>query len=284
MTSARALVGLLVCVSAAGVAAQGVFRSGVDAVAVDVSVMRGNVPVTGLAAEDFIVSDNGAAQQVALVESGSLPLEITLVLDTSASVSGPRLDGLVSAGQGLLRRLQPGDKVALVTFSHHVQLRADMGTPARQVGAAMASLVGNGATAMRDAAFLALDGVTHGNGARSLVLLFSDGRDTVSWLSREQTIETARTSNAVIHIVHFGRDPFLGELAGITGGRTWSASKDKQLEELFTRVLDEMRARYVLRYTPVGPRTTGWHKIEVKLKGKRGEVTARPGYFVGETR
>ena len=83
-----------------------------------------------------------------------------------------------------------------------------------------------------------------------------------------------------MHAVHFRPDPFLDRLAEITGGRTWSAQSDRQLEELFGRVLDEMRARYLLTYTPAGPQQPGWHQIKVSLKGARGDVIAKQGYFV----
>lgn len=46
-----------------------------------------------------------------------------------------------------------------------------------------------------------------------------------------------------VHVVHVQRDRFLARLAEATGGRTGSAASDRQLEALFQRVLDEMRAR-----------------------------------------
>ena len=52
------------------------------------------------------------------------------------------------------------------------------------------------------------------------------------------------------------------------------------MEELFGRVLDEMRARYLLTYSPSGPQKPGWHQIKVSLKGARGDVIAKQGYFV----
>ena len=116
--------------------------------------------------------------------------------------------------------------------------------------------------------------------SRALMLLFSDGFDTASFLTGEAVVDAAKRSNAVVHAVQFRPDPFLGRLAEITGGRTWSAQSDRQLEELFGRVLDEMRARYLLTYTPAGPQKPGWHQIKVSLKGARGDVIAKQGYFV----
>ena len=75
-------------------------------------------------------------------------------------------------------------------------------------------------------------------------------------------------------------DRFLERLAESSGGRTWSATSDRQLRELFTSALDEMRARYLLTYTPKGVARAGWHELKVRLRNGRADVTARPGYFV----
>jgi hypothetical protein len=38
-------------------------------------------------------------------------------------------------------------------------------------------------------------------------------------------------------------------------------------------------SRYLITYTPRGVDARGWHPLEVKLKGRRGNVTARRGYL-----
>src|SRR6185436_8136424 len=101
----------------------GVFRSGIEVVELDVSVTRGGQPVQGLTARDFALTDNGVAQDVDSVMLDRLPLSVTLVLDTSTSVAVDRLAHLVQAGDGLVSALRPDDRVALVTFSHLVDLR-----------------------------------------------------------------------------------------------------------------------------------------------------------------
>ena len=45
-------------------------------------------------------------------------------------------------------------------------------------------------------------------------------------------------------------------------------------------MLDELRARYLITYYPSGVARDGWHDLKVTLKRARGDVTARPGYFV----
>jgi hypothetical protein len=67
-------------------------------------------------------------------------------------------------------------------------------------------------------------------------------------------------------------------VARATGGGTWEAKKLDDLRARFLDVLRDIRGRYVLSYTPEGVSAHGWHEIEVKLRGRRGDVLARPGY------
>jgi hypothetical protein len=89
----------------------------------------------------------------------------------------------------------------------------------------------------------------------------------------------------VVHIVRVtghenSSSTFVEHLADATGGRVWSASSEQDLERLFTTALDEMRARYLLTFSPRGGVRPGWHELKVRVK-KGGQVTARRGYFVG---
>lgn len=273
------LVSALLAAAQAVSAPQTTFRSGVEVVELDVSVMRGGVPVTGLTAKDFSLTDNGAAQEVQSVTLDNLALSVTLVLDTSQSVAGDRLQHLAQAGEGLTTALRSGDRAALITFSHVVELRVPMTGDLNTIRAALGTMAGNGATSLRDAVHLALQLQPH-DATRPMVLVFTDGHDTASWLTEDAAIESARRSGVVVHAVRVDSNAFLDRLVQTAGGRTWSATSDRQLRELFTNALDEMRARYLLTYTPLGVTRPGWHEIKVKLKSGGADITARPGYAV----
>jgi VWFA-related protein len=278
----RLLVAALLAAQAGQVtpgAPQSAFRSGIEVVELDASVMRGGQPVQGLTAQDFVLSDNGVAQKLESVTLDQLPLSVTLVLDTSGSVAGDRLSHLVQAGEALTAALRPDDRAALITFSHLIELRVPMTGELSAIRSALAALAGTGATALRDAVHLALE-LQPRDRTRPLLLVFTDGRDTASWLTEAAVIDSAHRIGVVIHAVRVAGDPFLDRLVEAAGGRTWSATSDRQLRELFTRALDEMRARYLLTYTPAGVSRPGWHELRVKLKTGSGDVTARPGYFV----
>jgi hypothetical protein len=72
---------------------------------------------------------------------------------------------------------------------------------------------------------------------------------------------------------------FLENVTEETGGRVLFASANSDLRVTFEKTLAEFRDRYVLSYVPTGVSTSGWHRLEVKLKGKSGKVIARRGYF-----
>ena len=260
-------------------AGQPVFRSVTEAVEVDVAVVRGGKTVAGLTADNFVVTDNGVVQSVTTALLAAEPLRLTLVLDLSKSVSGSRLASLVKATRAMVLALRPEDQASLITFSHRVTPVVPMGHDRSPIHDALTSLSGDGATALRDATYLGLATASDDH-SRALLLLFSDGFDTASFLTEETVLESAKRSNAIVHAVHFRPDAFLKRLAEITGGQNWNAQSDRQLEELFGRVLDEMRARYRLTYSPPGPQKSGWHQIKVSLKGARGDVLAKQGYFV----
>jgi hypothetical protein len=75
-------------------------------------------------------------------------------------------------------------------------------------------------------------------------------------------------------------DRFLDALADESGGRVMYANEEGGLAAAFASVLKEFRQRYVLSYQPSQATKKEWHEIQVKLKGKSGEVRARSGYFV----
>jgi VWFA-related protein len=285
------------------------FTSRTLSVRVDVLVTNGRQPVTGLTARDFELRDNGVPQVLAQVDVEQLPLNLILVFDTSASVAGPRMHSLLEAGRALLDQLREADRVALVSFSTRVRLLAPLTPSRQQIRAAFSTLNPTGSTSLRDAAFSAL-ALRPADSNRMLLLIFSDGADTSSWMSEDNVLAAARRTDTVVYAVGvtrretrahaFAMPPsafdhgiqtmrgtvvvqdagkFLEDLAGETGGRVLFADSNADLRGAFTRTLAEFRDRYVLSYTPTGVAATGWHRLDVTLKGRRGTVAARRGYF-----
>jgi VWFA-related protein len=271
------LAGLAIAASTAD--AQ-VFSSRVEAVRVDVLVTERGKVVRGLGPGDFELLDNGVPQHIDLVTFERLPLNVVLVLDMSGSVAGERLEHLRTAGLAVLEQLAPEDEAALVTFSHAVIIAAPFATDRAMVREALQRVEGFGRTALVDASQVALALDTRGAG-RSLIIVFSDGVDTASWLAPDQVLETARRTDAVVYGVTMRgprKVPFVSDLAAATGGALIEIGSTGDLHATFLRILEEFRQRYVVSYTPRGVSGAGWHRLDVRVKGRRVAVRARPGY------
>ena len=269
------------CAAAAADAQQATFSSHVEAVRVDVLVSDRGVPVRGLGTADFEVWDNGVPQQVELVSFEQLPLRVVLALDMSDSVVGERLANLRFASLALLDALKAGDEAALITFNDAVRLRAASTGEFNRVRAALEWVEPSGSTSTIDASFAALTLGESGVG-RGLVILFSDGLDTSSWLQQDDVIDIAKRCDAVVYAVSTTRasdDHFLRALTDQTGGRRMSVETTKDISAAFLEMLNEFRQRYVVSYTPTGVAREGWHRLTVRVRNRNVTVRARPGYL-----
>jgi len=279
-----AVVALLLSCPLLNAAAQNpTFSSKVEAIRVDVLVTDRGKPVLGLGRGDFEIFDNGVGQQVDLVSFDQQPLNVILTLDMSDSVVGDRLANLRDAGRGVLDGLKTGDRAALVTFSHAVSLGADLTVDLARVRSALDQARPSGYTSVVDACFAGMM-LGESDAGRALVIVFSDGLDTSSWLAPEAVLEIAKRSDAVVYAVSAGPDQdggFLRELAEQTGGRLFEVESTKKLSAIFVQVLEEFRRRYVLSYSPRGVSADGWHQLTVRVKGRDATVKARPGYLAG---
>ena len=189
---------LLLVTTVMAVAQRPTFSSRLDAVRVDVLVTDNGRPVQGLKPGDFLVLDNGAPQTVDLAIYETLPVNMVLALDHSKSVTGDRLAQLQDAARTVLRALAPRDQAALITFSHRVALQQELTHDASVVLSAVDDARPGGQTSLFDGIYAGLlAGVN--DPSRNLVLVFSDGIDTASWLSPGQIIETAKRSDAVVY-------------------------------------------------------------------------------------
>jgi VWFA-related protein len=262
------------------------FSTQVEAVRVDVLVTDGGRPVRGLKRSDFEITDSGVPQRVDFASFEQVPLNVVLVLDMSDSVKGSRLGHLQAAARALVDGLRPADQAALVTFSHRVSVRQRLSGEREWLRKALDRPEGTGDTSLVDAAFTGIM-LGESDAGRALLIVFSDGLDTMSWLSPAAVLETARRAEVVTYGVTVGdrkADPFLEELTELTGGALYKVESSKDLGAVFLRVLDEFRGRYLLSYSPQGVPKDGWHRLEVRVKGRRRAVKARPGYLAGSTR
>ena len=274
------LIAVLTTAGAVAVRAQQpTFSTRVESVRVDVLVTDAGGPVRGLAASDFEIRDNGVLQQVELVSFEQIPLNVVLALDMSDSVAGDRLERLRAAGSTVLGGLTSDDQAALVTFSHIVRLSAKLSNDAASVRTALMRASGDGSTSLVDGVYTGME-VGQADAGRELLIVFSDGLDTASWLSADKVLDAAKRADVVAYAVAVksrAKPDFLQDLTSLTGGRLFEVEKTQNLDRIFLDILQEFRQRYLVSYTPRGVAREGWHKLDVRVK-HAGTVKARPGY------
>lgn len=268
------------------------FRAGADAVTIEVSVRDRSKPVLGLAPADFLVSDDGVPQTVATVSYGVKPIDVTVVLDVSLSVTGQMLDRLRRAVRQLMTDRGPEDRLKLIMFNSRVLRVVDFTTDADAVDRAIREATAGGGSSILDAVSVAAVAASDPD-RRHLVMIFTDGSDSSSVLTPEvvsQVIErTTSAVSAVVTLRNFATvsnapgsgTALLQLLARRTGGvylPILRASQD--LTAAFKQALDEFRSTYVLHFTPTGVGARGFHSLTVAVRGRNGlTVKARRGYF-----
>jgi VWFA-related protein len=277
--------------------AQSVFRSSTTGVEVDVRVRDKGRPVASLTLADFELRDNGVLQRIDDVSIADLPVDVTLVLDSSGSVEGIS-EEMTRARRDFTRLLRDDDRLRVLTIDTVPGGAPDFRSPSQALRSAIDPQTQGGTSSVYDTLAIALVH-TPEVGRRGMVIVFTDGIDNRSAIDARRLIEVARVSENVLYFVsttptpgHAARlaEPVIlpgaDGLAALkrasddTGGRLVSGGTlGKSLVPFFRDALDDFRTRYVLRYSPRGVDATGWHALEVKLRATPWyEVRARSGY------
>jgi hypothetical protein len=174
------------------------FRVQSTAVTLSVSVMTGNRPVPGLVASDFSVTDNGVPQQISRVDFEQVPIDVTLVLDTSFSTV-TTLEQIRRDAERILSVLRPVDRARVLVFQSAVyELLPLQSVNGEKRFAPPAPFLGF--SSVRDAIIAALISQPE-PGRRRLTVAITDGDDTKSINESTTLYDVARASDAVLHIL-----------------------------------------------------------------------------------
>ena len=275
---------------------QAVFRAQTESVAISASVKRNNAAVVNLSAADFRLTDNGVTQSIDAVTIESVPLDVTLFMDTSGSTAGS-LDHMKSNVISIAKMLRPDDQFRLLTIG----LSVDTPVPWQRAGnpIALDMKAVPGISLVYDALFVALTH-TPAAGRRHLIVAMTDGQDCGSLLDGARVLDASGRSEAVLHWIYVsnqgdfdqlsvpawctptdaGEVDFVAESATRTGGDSHRSRLGDPAVRTFAQILEEFRRSYVLRYSPNGVTGNGWHAVTVQVPAQPAlTVKARSGYF-----
>jgi VWFA-related protein len=258
------------------------FTAMTEEVRIDALVTDQRKPVIGLQSTDFEVLDNGVKQKVEYVSFENTPISVTMAMDLSNSVTGDLLDHLKSAGDLLLKGLKKDERAALITFDHAVKLRSPLTSDIDLIKEGLDGMqsLSFGETSLIDASYAALI-LAESVSERPLAVIFSDGLDTLSLLPEDEVLESAKQTHAVVYAVSIGQLPaaFLKDLTRHTGGSLFAIESSNDLGNVFARILEEFRKRYLICYIPQSVPNSGWHSVKVRVKQHNYKTVHRMGYM-----
>jgi Ca-activated chloride channel homolog len=211
------------------VKADPVFRSGIDLVALNVVVTDGQQNfVTGLDQDDFAVFEDGVQQEVSFFAATEVPLDLALLLDTSASMTD-KMESMQEAALGFASTIRPGDRITVVDIKDNVRIAHPLDGNLQGALQAIKATTARGGTAFYNGVYLTLKEmgkVRKGSGEvrRQAIAVLSDGEDTASLVGFEDVMELAKQSGIAIYTITL-KSPFALKQASASGRRYFSQSE-----------------------------------------------------------
>jgi VWFA-related protein len=256
--------------------------------------------VSNLQQDDFKITEDNVEQKTSFFSREStLPITLGLLIDTSGSETNMLGAEQEAAVRFLSRVMRKGDLAMVVSFDTDSDLLADLtddqgrldrainrtriNAPSAQ-GPLAQSIPG---TVFYDAVYAAChDRLAEEAGRKALVIL-TDAQDEGSTLKLQDAIEAAQRTDTVVHILLIGDLRFGGgnesvakKLTDETGGRTIVVRSEKNLEQAFDQISEELRSQYTLGYYSSNTARDGsYRKIKVDTTRKDLDVLTRRGYY-----
>jgi len=230
-----------------------------------------NHPVATLTKSDFAVVDNERVVRNfrSFTHSDETSLDVVALVDLSESVA-PRVRVAMTDVLQLVAREQsiPDDNIAVLSFGGtsggafggiHPAILCSSGCRDSDSVSRLLAVKSGGTTPLFDALIFGADFILHHRraGVRPVIILFSDGDDTISLHSSREALEAALDGGVLIYSVDMGTSgnqtsgsAFLRQVSEATGGRYFSPrfSKNDGAATVLNAVLEDLRASYVVTY------------------------------------
>jgi Ca-activated chloride channel family protein len=253
-------------------------------------------PIGGLTKDSFALEEDDHDEKIAVFDKESaLPLNIALAIDTSLSTRHDLPLEQTSAKRFASAILRPIDAICVYGFNEVVnETTAGYTSELKRVDDAIDHIRMGSATALYDAIYMASRSLDHRKG-RKVIVLITDGGDTVSKVDYKEAVRAAEEAEALVYSIiivpiessagrEIGGEHALIQLSEDTGGKYYYATSVTQLDEAFRKISDELRTQYLLAYYPSRPTSfSDFRRIEVKVVGAPEaasyRVRHRAGYY-----
>ncbi|OFW36829.1 MAG: hypothetical protein A3F70_12920 [Acidobacteria bacterium RIFCSPLOWO2_12_FULL_67_14] len=301
MSVKRLILGLLIGVAVAAAvpasAQRPQFRSTIDIVSLNVTVVDGSSRyIIDLEEGDFAVFEDGVKQEITFFTRRPQPIALSLLLDSSASMED-KLKTLQVAAANFVRRLKPSDLAQVIDFDSRVSIRQAFTSDHALLESAIGQTVSGGSTSLHNAIYVSLKELgkikaqNDEDVRRQALIVFSDGEDTSSLVSFEEVLDLAkRSETAIFTIALRGADSssrgfreaefVMRQLAQETGGRASFPAKIEDLNGGYGQIADELASQYTIGYTSKNPRNDGaFRRLVVQVARANATARTKRGYY-----
>ncbi len=179
------------------------FKSGVELINVTTTVSDSSGRfVPGLRKEDFAVYEDEQPVEITHFSSERVPVSLGIVLDTSGSMAGPKLQ----EAQNALRRflfelLDKEDEIFLYRFANYPVLLQGWTSDRQLLARVLDRVTPNGGTAMYDAVAEAVPLAQEGQFRKKALVVISDGNDTGSQTTIRELKQQIRESEVLVYAI-----------------------------------------------------------------------------------
>jgi Ca-activated chloride channel homolog len=275
------------------------FKSGVDLVSLNVTVAdQSGRFLTNLEPTAFQVFEDGVKQDVTFFNRSNLPIALSLLLDTSASMED-KLQTAQEAAIGFARKLRSTDLAQVIDFDSRVSIAQPFTSSVGDLEVAIRRTAAGGSTSLHNAVYIALKELRKVQARsaedirRQAIVVLSDGEDTSSLVSFEEVLELAKRSETAIYSIGLrGRGPervrgsfnesdfVMRQLAQETGGKAFFARAAGELSGIYEQISDELSSQYMVGYTSKNPKRDGaWRRIVVRVLEPGATARTKQGYY-----
>ena len=259
---------------------------------------RNGAPITNLKPRDVSLAVDGRRVRTDMFEqSMNAPVSWTILLDTSGSMAlAGKMEAARAAVSELLDHRKPGDDFALFTFDDEAAREVvPFTTDGDKIRRAMFEVKPWGKTAFFDALATMPERNDLGTNPTRAIILLSDGIDNASRHTREGLAKIFEGSSTPIYPLGL-RDPaelkphqtlpyealsdlqLLEAVAMLTGGKLHLGQSAAQIKTAVDSLQRDLRAQYLLGFTPTGKGEVKYRRITLQLAGRAKVVRVRAGY------
>ncbi len=275
-----------------------------DLVTVTVTTLKSTTEKASLAQADFTILENGVPQEVTnFARESETPLRMVVIFDASMSVAQRLSFEKKAATKFFDKMMRPQDQASVFALSTEISVLQEFTNKPQLLANATKQLKAAGATALYDGIYLAAE-YLRATAGRRVIVLVTDGGDTVSHKTLKDALQITQEVDAVIYSVYTGKlwgsqnlrdigaERALSTLTKETGGEVFAPTLPtldqkqdddsglKQLDEAFSQLADQLRTQYVLGYYSSNEARDGaYRKIEVQVNKPGYAIRNRAGYY-----